>query len=455
MKRNFAFIAALLLVCVCAFAAGASVSEAAGNYYVSIEVTTMPDKTTYVVGESFDMTGMKVTGVLNTGTRQVLGSGTISVSPTVLNTAGTAKVKVTANCVTSSSGTMGQLSTNINVTVVPSIWATGISVQTPPTQLEYSVGDSLNTAGMKVVAAYTYASGGTTTGDCTHECSFSPNKFTAAGTVTVTVECDLPDRDGSVWTFSTKFTVTVRETTAVTPEFTTSATLPSGTVGVEYSCYIKAKGTDVQIGQYFNPGGPNNMPDGLRFSTSGSGHLKGTPTKAGTYTFWAYASNDLGDDYRKFTVTIVEAGTTPEASPDGTAVVDPDATPTPDPDATPEFTAAPEPSGEPHVHTPGAEWERDETEHWHVCSVCGERCDAAGHTVEWSVIRAATEDADGAAVGICTVCGYTLTKTVPYEASSSGSLSLPLIIAIAGGGLLLTGGIVVLIILLAKKKRAA
>ncbi len=57
-------------------------------------------------------------------------------------------------------------------------------------------------------------------------------------------------------------------------------------------------------------------------------------------------------------------------------------------------------------HKPGTEWASDANNHWHVCSVCGEIVDCAGHTFEWIVDKKATEKEDGSKHEECSVCHY-------------------------------------------------
>lgn len=55
-------------------------------------------------------------------------------------------------------------------------------------------------------------------------------------------------------------------------------------------------------------------------------------------------------------------------------------------------------------HTVG-DWEKDANQHWHICSVCGQKVDAANHNVtEW------TKNEKEEYVGNCTVCGYLVNK---------------------------------------------
>ena len=82
-----------------------------------------------------------------------------------------------------------------------------------------------------------------------------------------------------------------------------------------------------------------------------------------------------------------------------------------EPDAQPDTTAAP------HEHTYQAEWEKDATHHWHVCTDegCADVSDKAEHTYNGGEItKAATKDADGVRTFTCTACGQTKTEAIEY-----------------------------------------
>jgi hypothetical protein len=83
---------------------------------------------------------------------------------------------------------------------------------------------------------------------------------------------------------------------SVSPTITT-ATLPNGTLGADYSAALAATGT-APITWTITSG---DLPDGLTLNTAA---IYGTPTTAGTFTFTAKAENSLGSDEKEFTVTI-------------------------------------------------------------------------------------------------------------------------------------------------------
>lgn len=66
-----------------------------------------------------------------------------------------------------------------------------------------------------------------------------------------------------------------------------------------------------------------------------------------------------------------------------------------------------------HTHSYGAEWENNETSHWHECT-CGEKSELAEHSYgDWVTDTEATEEADGTKHRSCTVCGCREDGTIP------------------------------------------
>lgn len=99
----------------------------------------------------------------------------------------------------------------------------------------------------------------------------------------------------------------------------------------------------------------------------------------------------------------------------------PTPTPSPSPTPAPSPTPTPSPAGDAqtadtdHEHSYGREWKFDAGEHWHECSVCGEKADAAEHTMTWVETKKATKKESGEEEGVCSVCDYKATRTVEYE----------------------------------------
>ena len=142
---------------------------------MSIEVTTQPNKVSYVAGDRFDSTGMIVTASYGTG-QAVLATAEISgysVSPEVL-TDGVTSVTITY----SESGET--CTTSVPITVVHRL--TALAVTANPTKTTYEYGDTLATAGMVITASYSDSKTAAVSG---YSCS--PTTFSTVGNQVVTV----------------------------------------------------------------------------------------------------------------------------------------------------------------------------------------------------------------------------------------------------------------------------
>lgn len=140
----------------------------------SIAVTKNPDKTTYVVGQELNTAGMEVTATYNDNSTADVTSG-CTVSPEVLDTAGTQTITVTHT-------DSGKTAT-FDVTVTAKE-LTGITVEGTLQKEQYQAFDHFNPTGLTVKARYndgteeavTGYTVGYQTGDCLH-----------AGDTTVTI----------------------------------------------------------------------------------------------------------------------------------------------------------------------------------------------------------------------------------------------------------------------------
>lgn len=128
-----------------------------------IEVTTAPTKTSYHAGESFDPTGMYVEGTHEGGTKEEITDYVYT--PSGALAAGTEKITIS----------YGTLSCETPITVVePTI--TSIEVTHLPTNVDYYVGDDLDTDGLVVMGTCSHCSEQI---DVTSSCTFSPTSFVA------------------------------------------------------------------------------------------------------------------------------------------------------------------------------------------------------------------------------------------------------------------------------------
>ena len=138
---------------------------------VSVAVKTMPNKTSYFTGESFDQTGLTLTATYNNGNTETISSG---ISCTGFSSATAGQKTVTAS--------YGGKSTTFTVEV-KAIVPTGITVKTAPNKTEYFVGDSYDGTGL--VVNVTYNNG--TNKDITTGFTTSGFSSATAGKNTVTV----------------------------------------------------------------------------------------------------------------------------------------------------------------------------------------------------------------------------------------------------------------------------
>ena len=61
-------------------------------------------------------------------------------------------------------------------------------------------------------------------------------------------------------------------------------------------------------------------------------------------------------------------------------------------------------TGSSYTHSYGTDWKYDDTNHWHECE-CGDKADTAAHSFQWVIDKAATKEATGIKHEECTVCG--------------------------------------------------
>lgn len=153
---------------------------------VSIEVTTQPTKTSYFVGDTFDSTGMVVTGHYSNETSKEISDYTISPSEALTLEDTTATISYEGK------------TTNVSITVEEDL-INSIAITTEPTKVSYTEGETLDITGLVVSA--TFASGKTEVLD-NSELTFVP-----------TLETQLTTEDTSVtvsyYELSASFNITV------------------------------------------------------------------------------------------------------------------------------------------------------------------------------------------------------------------------------------------------------
>ncbi len=143
----------------------------------SIEVTTLPSRTEYYVGDELNLTGMIVTAHYEEGDDEYV-TNKVTVSPTTLNSTGTITITIsyTEGDITKTD-TFTVTVTEEPVPIDEPATLESLVIESKPNKTTYYVGEELNTAGLKVSACYSDQS----TQDVTEKVTLSPTKFLTAG----------------------------------------------------------------------------------------------------------------------------------------------------------------------------------------------------------------------------------------------------------------------------------
>lgn len=138
----------------------------------AISVDTMPTQRDYVLGDTLNLTGLRIKVELENGDSRIITDG-FSASPLELNRIGTQTIEI---------GYMGKsCSFTVNVEAADET-VEGIGVLTLPVKTEYTVGDTLDPAGLSIRV---YTNSGHR--DVSQELDCSPTVLDQAGTQTITV----------------------------------------------------------------------------------------------------------------------------------------------------------------------------------------------------------------------------------------------------------------------------
>lgn len=93
-------------------------------------------------------------------------------------------------------------------------------------------------------------------------------------------------------------------------------------------------------------------------------------------------------------------------------------------------------------------WTYDRENHWHASIIpqVTDVSDKAPHDMVWTETRAATKKEDGEEQGVCSVCGYTETRSVLYVKPERTSIELPTglkwVVGVVGGIIVLAAAVV-------------
>ena len=141
---------------------------------VSVAVKTMPNKTKYYVGDTFDQTGLTLTATYNNGKTETIANG--------ITCTGFSSDAVGSKTVTAS---YGGKSTTFNVDI-EAVKLVSIAVKTNPTKMSYYQGDALDSTGLTLTA--TYNNGKTETVTTGFTCSALDSSSAGQKTITVTYQ---------------------------------------------------------------------------------------------------------------------------------------------------------------------------------------------------------------------------------------------------------------------------
>lgn len=81
-------------------------------------------------------------------------------------------------------------------------------------------------------------------------------------------------------------------------------------------------------------------------------------------------------------------------------------------------------------HIAGSEWKSDENNHWHECTVCGDKLGEEAHDFEWVIDKEATKTETGSKHEECSVCGFEK-PAVDIPMQTGDYSTLPLWLALA------------------------
>ena len=141
---------------------------------VSVAVKTMPNKTKYYVGDTFDQTGLTLTATYNNGKTETIANG--------ITCTGFSSDAVGSKTVTAS---YGGKSTTFNVDI-EAVKLVSIAVKTNPTKMSYYQGEALDSTGLTLTA--TYNNGNTETVTTGFTCSALDSSSAGQKTITVTYQ---------------------------------------------------------------------------------------------------------------------------------------------------------------------------------------------------------------------------------------------------------------------------
>lgn len=233
-----------------------------------LEVTHMPTKSRYFVGETFDSAGLVITAYYNDNTSEQVTGYTLS-SPD-MSVYGNKTVTVTFD----------EKTVDFNILVVD---ISGIEVKTMPTKVEYQKGDVFDTTGLSILVKYTDGTSETkTTG---FEVSGFDSSSVGEKTITVTYK-----------THTATFKVTVYDLSGIRITSFPSKVYykigetfdPSGLTVAE----VRQDGTEKEITDYDISGFDSSTAGSKTITVSYNATVNGTSKFVGSDSFQIKVTND-------------------------------------------------------------------------------------------------------------------------------------------------------------------
>ena len=126
-------------------------------------------------------------------------------------------------------------------------------------------------------------------------------------------------------------------------------------------------------------------------------------------------------------------------APEPEEPVDAEPADNPEDSVLPEDTQPVEETPEPivHEHSYSSSWTYDADRHWHECPEDAARSGEEAHSFIWTETKAATTRSPGEEDGVCSVCGYRTTRSIPVLERVSSSLLMKALLALVPIDLLL------------------
>ena len=149
MKKTRKVLGIVALIAIIGFAVIGCSSEDPVKILVGVSITKPPTKMVYVVGDTFDKTGMEVTAAYTDASTAVVTDYTVNGFDSTKE--GICDITVTHQGVTSLVALPGITVVRAGVDITK---LSSIAITTPPTKVQYNIGEDLDITGMVITATY-------------------------------------------------------------------------------------------------------------------------------------------------------------------------------------------------------------------------------------------------------------------------------------------------------------